>query len=35
MKRVNKNKVFELVNPVEIIILPHMLAFEHSIIHLN
>jgi hypothetical protein len=30
-----KDKVIQLVNPVEIVVLPHMLAFEHSIIHLN
>jgi hypothetical protein len=29
------NKVIQLINPVELIVLPHMLAFEHSIIHLN
>ena len=30
-----KDKVIQLVNPIEIVVLPHMLAFEHSIIHLN
>jgi hypothetical protein len=30
-----KDKVIQLVNPIELVELPHMLAFEHSIIHLN
>jgi hypothetical protein len=30
-----QDKVIQLVNPVELVVLPHMLAFEHSIIHLN
>jgi hypothetical protein len=30
-----KNKVIQLVNPIEIVVLPHMLAFGDSIIHLN
>jgi hypothetical protein len=30
-----KEQVIQLVNPVELVVLPHMLAFEHSIIHLN
>jgi hypothetical protein len=31
----NKNKVIQLVNPIELVVLPHMLRFEDSIIHLN
>ena len=31
----NKNKVVQLVNPIELIVLPHILRFEDSIIHLN
>ena len=30
-----KNKVIQLVNPIELVVLPHMLRFEDSIIHLN
>jgi hypothetical protein len=30
-----QDKVTQLVNPIELVVLPHMLAFEHSIIHLN
>jgi hypothetical protein len=30
-----KNKVIQLVNPIEIVFLPEMLRFEDSIIHLN
>jgi hypothetical protein len=30
-----KEQVIQLVNPVELVVLPHILAFEHSIIHLN
>jgi hypothetical protein len=30
-----QDKVIQLVNPIEIIVLPHMLAFGDSIIHLN
>jgi hypothetical protein len=30
-----KEQVIQLVNPIEIIVLPHMLAFGDSIIHLN
>jgi len=30
-----KDKVIQLVNPVEILFLPEMLRFEDSIIHLN
>jgi hypothetical protein len=33
--RPKQDKVIQLVNPVELVVLPHMLAFEHSIIHLN
>jgi hypothetical protein len=29
------NKVVHLVNPIELIVLPHILRFEDSIIHLN
>jgi hypothetical protein len=29
------NKVIQLINPIEVVFLPDMLAFEHSIIHLN
>jgi hypothetical protein len=28
-------KVIQLVNPIELVELPHMLRFEDSIIHLN
>jgi hypothetical protein len=30
-----KDKVTQLVNPIEIVFLPEMLRFEDSIIHLN
>jgi hypothetical protein len=30
-----KNKVIQLVNPIELVVLPHLLRFEDSIIHLN
>jgi hypothetical protein len=30
-----KNKVIQLINPVELLMLPHMLRFEDAIIHLN
>jgi hypothetical protein len=30
-----KDKVIQLVNPIEIVFLPEMLRFEDSIIHLN
>jgi hypothetical protein len=30
-----KNKVIQLINPVELLILPHVLRFEDAIIHLN
>jgi hypothetical protein len=30
-----QDKVIQLVNPIEIVVLPHMLAFGDSIIHLN
>jgi hypothetical protein len=33
--RPKKDKVIQLVNPVELVVLPHMLAFGDSIIHLN
>jgi hypothetical protein len=29
------DKVVHLVNPIELIVLPHILRFEDSIIHLN
>ena len=29
------NKVVQLVNPIEIVVLPHILRFEDSIIHPN
>jgi hypothetical protein len=29
------DKVIQLVNPIELVVLPHMLRFEDSIIHLN
>jgi hypothetical protein len=31
----NKDKVVQLVNPIELVVLPHILRFEDSIIHLN
>jgi hypothetical protein len=31
----NKEQVIQLVNPIEIVVLPHILRFEDSIIHLN
>ena len=30
-----KEQVIQLVNPIELVVLPHMLRFEDSIIHLN
>jgi hypothetical protein len=30
-----KDKVIQLINPIEIVFLPHMLRFEDSIMHLN
>ena len=30
-----KDKVIQLVNPVEVVFIPDMLRFEESIIHLN
>jgi hypothetical protein len=30
-----KNKVIQLINPIELVFIPHMLRFEDSIIHLN
>ena len=30
-----KDKVIQLVNPVELLMLPHILRFEDAIIHLN
>jgi hypothetical protein len=33
--RPKKEQVIKLVNPLEIVFLPHILEFEHSIIHLN
>jgi hypothetical protein len=30
-----KNKVIQLINPVELLMLPHVLRFEDAIIHLN
>jgi hypothetical protein len=30
-----KQTVVQLVNPIELIVLPHILRFEDSIIHLN
>jgi hypothetical protein len=33
--RPKQDKVIQLVNPIEIVVLPHMLAFGDSIIHLN
>ena len=30
-----KNKVIQLINPIELVVIPHMLRFEDSIIHLN
>jgi hypothetical protein len=30
-----KDKVIQLINPVELLMLPHMLRFEDAIIHLN
>jgi hypothetical protein len=34
MKKKNK-KVVELINPIELVYLPHLLRFEDSLIHLN
>jgi len=33
--RPKKDKVIQLINPVELLMLPHMLRFEDAIIHLN
>jgi hypothetical protein len=30
-----KNKVIQLINPVELLMLPHVLRFEDALIHLN
>jgi hypothetical protein len=30
-----KDKVIQLINPVELLMLPHVLRFEDAIIHLN
>ena len=30
-----KNKVTQIINPIEIVFAPHILAFKDSIIHLN
>jgi len=30
-----KNKVIQLINPIEILFIPHVLRFEDSIMHLN
>jgi hypothetical protein len=30
-----KDKVIQLINPVELLMLPHILRFEDAIIHLN
>jgi hypothetical protein len=34
MKKKNK-KVVELIDPIELVYLPHLLRFEDSLIHLN
>jgi hypothetical protein len=33
--RPKPDKVIQLVNPIELVVLPHILRFEDSIIHLN
>ena len=30
-----KDKVIQLINPIEVVFIPDMLRFEESIIHLN
>jgi hypothetical protein len=30
-----KDKVIQLINPIEILFIPHVLRFEDSIMHLN
>jgi hypothetical protein len=33
--RPKPDKVIQLVNPIKLVVLPHILRFEDSIIHLN
>jgi len=30
-----KDKIIQLINPIEILFIPHVLRFEDSIMHLN